>query len=245
MAKLGEVEDLTGKTFNFLKVIERAPDRVTTSGQKRKFWLCECLLCGNRKEISGQMIKSGRTKSCGCYQAFKGKAERNIKFCAECGKPFECPPSEKTVTCSTECRRIHAKKRQTGVTRSDETRQKISAAAQGRDMTELQIIATEAAKASPKSGRFETNINAKDWHLVSPEGRHYRFRSLNFWLREHCREFFDCEPDSRGYINARSGLCNAKRAVLGKIPEGQRPCCTYKGWRVLPVDADFENDKFE
>lgn len=238
MAKLGEVEDLTGKTFNFLKVIERAPDRVTTSGQKRKFWLCECLLCGNRKEISGQMIKSGRTKSCGCYQAFKGRASRNIKICVECGRPFECPLSEKTVTCSTECRRIHAQKRQAGIIRSAETRRKISRATKGRDMSDLQAIAVEAAKVSPNSGRFETNTNAKDWHLVSPEGKHYRFRSLNFWLREHCREFFGCEPDSRGYINAGAGLRNAKRAMLG----GKYPCCTYKGWRVIPVEEDDRKD---
>lgn len=242
MAKLGQVEDLTGKEFNFLKVIERAPDRVTPSGQNLHFWLCECLLCGKRKEISSQMLKSGSTKSCGCYQAFKGRVSRNIKICVECGRPFECPPSEGTVTCSPECRRIHAKKRQTGVKRSEETRAKISNAAKERDMTDLQAIGTEAAKASPKSGRFETNINAKDWHLVSPEGRHYRFHSLNFWLREHCREFFGCEPDSRGYANARSGLCNAKRAALGKISDGQRPCCTYKGWQVIPVDEDPQKD---
>lgn len=238
MAKLGQVEDLTGRTFNFLKVIERAPDRITPSGSKCKFWLCECLLCGKRKEISGQMLKSGRTKSCGCYQAFNGRASRNIKICVECGRPFECPPSEETVTCSMQCRKIHARKRQTGVTRSANTRKKISEAAKGRDMSNIQIVGTEAAKASPKSGRFETNINAKDWHLISPEGKHYYFHSLNFWLREHCREFFECEPDSRGYINARSGLSNAKRAMLGKISGGQRPCCTYKGWRVLPTDED-------
>lgn len=236
---MARAEDLTGKEFNFLKVIERAPDRITPSGQRVKHWLCECSICGKRKEVSGQMLKSGRTKSCGCYQAFKGKAERNIKFCVECGKPFECPPSEETVTCSLECRRIHAKRRQTGVKRSEETRKKISAAAQGRDMADLQRIAVEAVKASPKSGKFETNINAKDWHLISPEGKHYRFHSLNFWLREHCREFFGCEPDSRGFINAASGLRGAKRAMLG----GKYPCCTYKGWQVVPVEADFKDDK--
>ena len=238
---MAKAEDLTGREFNFLKVIERAPDRIVPSGQKRKFWICECLLCGNRKEVAGAELKSGRTKSCGCWQAAKGKAARNVKVCVECGKPFECPPSDKTVTCSPACRSAHASKRQAGKKMRAESRAKMSVAAQGRDMSDLQQIATEAAKQSPKSGRFVTNINAKDWHLISPDGKHYYFRSLNFWLREHCQEFFGCEPDSRGYINARSGLCNAKRAMLGKVPEGQRPCCTYKGWQVIPMYEDIQN----
>lgn len=238
-----KVEDLRGREFGYLKVLERATDRVTPSGQKRKFWLCECKLCGAQKEISGSDLKNGSIISCGCYRAFKGKAERNIKFCVECRKPFECPPSSNKVTCSPECRSRYASHRMVGKSVPDWVRQQLSDYAKGRDMSDLQIVATDAAKISPKSGRFETNVNAKDWHLISPNGVHYRFHSLNFWLREHCLEFFGCQPDSRGYTNARSGLSNAKRAMLGKIPEGKRPCCTYKGWRVIPVDADFENDK--
>lgn len=236
-------EDLTGKTFGHLKIIEKASDRVTPSGQKRKFWLCECLLCGSRKEIAGPDLKSGNTISCGCYTAIKGKAARNVKICAECGKPFECPPSDKTVTCSQKCRSIHASKRQTGKKMKEESRAKMAAAAKSRDMRSLQKIATEAAKASPNSGRFETNINAKDWHLVSPEGKHYHFHSLNFWLRENCKIFFGCDPDSREFKNAASGLRGAKRAMLGKISEGQRPCCTYKGWKVIPTDDDTQNQE--
>ena len=238
MAKTGKVEDLTGKEFGFLKVLERARDRVTPSGQKRKFWLCECQLCGTQKEVAAQDLKRGNTKSCGCYRAVKGKAERNIKICVECGKSFECPPSESTVTCSSKCRKLHAKKRQTGKTLSEETRKKISSAAKERDMTDLQPIATEAAKKSLKSGRFETNVNAKDWHLISPDGKHYQFHSLSFWLRKNCRELFGCEPDSQGFNNARSGLSGAKRAMLGKKTKGQRPCCTYKGWQVIPTETD-------
>ncbi len=236
---MAKPEDLTGQEFGFLKVIKKVPDRVTPSGQKRKFWLCECQICGTRKEISAQDLKRGSAISCGCYRAVIGKGKRNIKICAVCGKPFECPPSDKTVTCSPECRRIRAKNRQTGVKRSDETRKKISAASKGRDMSELQISGTEVAKMSPKSGRFETNVNAKDWHLIGPDGRHHRFHSLNFWLRENCREFFRCEPDSREYKNVRSGLSRAKRAALGKISGDQRPCCTYKGWQVIPTTDDF------
>ncbi len=149
---MAKAEDFTGKEFDKIKILGRAKDRATPSGQKRIFWTCECLLCGEK--------------------------------------------------------------------------------AKGRDMSELQSAGTAAAKASPKSGRFTTNINAKDWHLISPEGKHYYFRSLNFWLRENCRKLFGCEPDSWEYINVASRLRNAKCAVLGR----KYPCCTYKGWQVIPIN---------
>lgn len=176
---MAKPENLTGQEFGFLKTMEKAPDRVTPSGQKRKFWMCEC-------------------------------------------------------------RGIHAKNRQAGVKRSNETRKKISAASKGRDMSELQSLGTEAAKMSPKSGRFETNVNAKDWHLISPDGEHYYFHSLNFWLRENCENLFGFAPDSKDFYNAVSGLGRAKRSVMGKLPDGQRPGYSYKGWRVLPTNDDYK-----
>ena len=65
---------------------------------------------------------------------------------------------------------------------------------------EIQRKATEAAKKSPKSGRFETNRAAIDWHLVSPEGEHFYIHSLSFWLRENCDKF-EVEPDSKEFFN--------------------------------------------
>ncbi|MGN0378510.1 MAG: hypothetical protein ACI4EU_02855 [Butyrivibrio sp.] len=159
---------------------------------------------------------------------------KNKKICVICGKEFFSPPSSKTVTCSLACRKERARRSSTGRVYSDESRKKISSKAKGRDLSNLQPKAVEAAKRSPNSGRFETNINAIDWHLISPEGRHYYFHSLNKWLRENCLELFGCEPDSRQYNNVRSGLAGAKRAMMGK----KYPCCTYKGWQVIPTDYD-------
>lgn len=163
----------------------------------------------------------------------------NTKNCVECGKIFPCSPSTKKVTCSSECRKKHAAKIRTGRKLSKETRQKISEAATGRDMSKLQKIGTEAAKSSPKSGRFDTNANAMNWHLISPNGEHFYFRSLNHWLRENCICFFGCEPDSKEFKNVASGLRGAKRSTMGKISQRQRPCCTYKGWRVIPTEDDI------
>lgn len=161
---------------------------------------------------------------------------KNQKICIICGKPFFDPPSNKTVTCSPECRKEYARIRQTGRKYSEESRKKLSEVAKKHDISALQAKATEAAKKSPKSGRFQTNVNAIDWHLISPEGRHYYAHSLNFWLRENCRELFGVEPDSREFNNVRAGLSGAKRAAMGK--KSYR-CYTYKGWQVVPTENDF------
>ena len=77
-----------------------------------------------------------------------------------------------------------------------------------------------------------------EWHLVSPDGIHYRFRSLRNWLRENGRELFGVEDDTRQFNNVISGLSRVKKSVLGTLPPGQRPGYTYKGWRVIPVEKD-------
>ncbi len=55
-------EDLTGRKFGRLLVVER------TSGAspKHTYWKCRCD-CGNVTVTASQKLKSGRSKSCGCY----------------------------------------------------------------------------------------------------------------------------------------------------------------------------------
>ena len=55
-----KLNDLTGKKFGRLKVIKRA------EMTKRVKWLCECE-CGNIVIVDASNLKSGHTKSCGCY----------------------------------------------------------------------------------------------------------------------------------------------------------------------------------
>lgn len=77
---MAKAENLIGQTFGFLEVIDAAEDRVTPSGQKKKRWFCKCTLCGSHKVVCGQDLKRGTVKSCGCYRAYKGKLQRNIKI---------------------------------------------------------------------------------------------------------------------------------------------------------------------
>ena len=159
---------------------------------------------------------------------------KKSKKCVICGNMFYSLPSDKTVTCSPACRAERTRRQHLGMKPSEKTKEKMSKKAKGRDMSAIIKLGAEATKKSPKAGRFITNINAKDWYLISPEGKEYKFHSLMLWLRENCRELFGCEPDSREFHNVRSGLSGAKRAALGK----EFPCCTYKGWRVIPTKDD-------
>jgi len=59
---MGKLIDETGNTYGRLTVVGRADNKGT-----RAKWLCECS-CGNTKEVTGKMLRTGKTKSCGCYR---------------------------------------------------------------------------------------------------------------------------------------------------------------------------------
>lgn len=64
MAKL---IDLTGKQFGKLTVVRQAEDQFIGKDKRRmQTWECLCS-CGNTKIILGESLRSGKTKSCGCY----------------------------------------------------------------------------------------------------------------------------------------------------------------------------------
>lgn len=58
-------ENLIGKRFGRLIVLDESKERRTSNGSKK--WLCRCD-CGVSKTIAGDFLKDGKTKSCGCYQ---------------------------------------------------------------------------------------------------------------------------------------------------------------------------------
>lgn len=59
--------DLTGKTFAFLTVIDRAPPKQNTPAT---FWRCACI-CGREAVIDSSRLRNGRTGSCGCKKGFR------------------------------------------------------------------------------------------------------------------------------------------------------------------------------
>jgi hypothetical protein len=58
-------ENLSGKKFNRLLVLEIISCRNSKDNRTKYKCLCDC---GNTKIIDGSLIKTGRTKSCGCLQ---------------------------------------------------------------------------------------------------------------------------------------------------------------------------------
>lgn len=58
------VEDLTGRTFGELKVLERAGSTKSSSGSNYTMWLCECS-CGRTVVVRSSSLKNGHTSSCG------------------------------------------------------------------------------------------------------------------------------------------------------------------------------------
>lgn len=61
------VEDLTGQRFHRLVVVRFDSNRKWKTGNRQRFWLCQCD-CGKSTVLSTNALKTGNTKSCGCYK---------------------------------------------------------------------------------------------------------------------------------------------------------------------------------
>lgn len=73
-------EDLTGKTFGNLIVLEQVEDLICENGKHRPQWKCKCKICGNDNVIvKGRGLISGTTKQCKNCNG-KMTAERSRKL---------------------------------------------------------------------------------------------------------------------------------------------------------------------
>ena len=61
---MGKVISLVGNRYGALTVLSRAP-KPENAKSTSAFWLCKCD-CGNEKIISGNVLKQGKARSCGC-----------------------------------------------------------------------------------------------------------------------------------------------------------------------------------
>jgi hypothetical protein len=62
------MENLVGKKFNRLTVMEY----VRTDKHYNSYWLCKCD-CGNEVVITAGRLRTGHSKSCGCYMRERSK----------------------------------------------------------------------------------------------------------------------------------------------------------------------------
>lgn len=72
-------ESLVGQKFELLTVLERAPNYIQPSGETKVMWRCQCA-CGNVVDVRAHQLKSGHTKSCGCYQEISKLENLKSKF---------------------------------------------------------------------------------------------------------------------------------------------------------------------
>lgn len=177
-------------------------------------------------KVCGKQIANARTYcSMECY----GKDHRHYSTCVICGKKYQAPPSDKRSTCANpECVRENKVRKHTGKSNKwpEESKAKISGV-----QTDNLKMGTPSAQKSPIAGRFETNQNAKDWILISPEGKEYRCRNLTEWARNHC-DLFGKEPGDRSALQITAGF----RAIATSLRGNRKTSCsTYFGWTLLGV----------
>lgn len=63
---MGKLIDLTGKRFGRWTVLERAENQVV-AGKTNVFWKCRCE-CGTERDVNGNALRRGVSRSCGCWQ---------------------------------------------------------------------------------------------------------------------------------------------------------------------------------
>ena len=69
-------KDLIGQTFGLLTVTSRAPNYISKTGQEA-VWHCRCE-CGNELDVRAGQLRSGHTKSCGCFQKKKAAEVKTV-----------------------------------------------------------------------------------------------------------------------------------------------------------------------
>lgn len=158
-----------------------------------------------------------------------------IKNCLVCGKEFQASPSDKKVTCSKECLKIRRSQISRGKKMSETAVERMSARAKSRGFTDNLKKGTQAAMASPKAGRFDTNINAKDWILISPFGETYKCHSLTNFIRKN-PQLFDIDGSDEEVNRVAAGI----RTIKGNMKHNRRGH-SYHGWTLeLPSENIFK-----
>ncbi|MCB2308883.1 hypothetical protein LGL08_20640 [Clostridium estertheticum] len=158
----------------------------------------KCPVCGK--------IYKGRNKyacSMACYAMLK----TNKKVCIICGKEFNDPKCNDTVTCSKECSAANRKNPELI----------------NKNLVSLEK-AHEVVSIRPLTGPFETNINARAWRIQAPSGEIFECRNLKLWLREH-------EDMLDGTVaQAWDGITKIKYTMQGKRKNKSHQ---WKGWQLI------------
>ena len=161
------------------------------------------------------------------------------KACPVCGKSFNAPPSGR-VTCSKECGAVQLTRSKIGRRKawSEEAKERLAKKGKSPNL----VLGNLAAQKSPKVGRFESNINAKIWTIVSPSGEEIAVQNLREWARNNCG-LFDKPSTDRAAYQICSGFTAIAQTMSGyRGGEGnkRRGSLSYFGWTLKepPINQD-------
>jgi hypothetical protein len=100
-----------------------------------------------------------------------------------------------------------------------------------------QPLATAAARVSRKSGKFESNIHAKKWRIVSPSNQIFIARNLYQFVRDNSDLFLPKDVIFKRRCGKRGTggeYCNATSGLLQAASSGRH----WKGWTCMKIEDE-------
>lgn len=209
------------------------------------FWLFKCD-CGKEHIASGDSVRRGITKSCGCLKLDQlrqlgSSAEHRAKLSAGAKRYLASNPSERNARID----RLHkGRDAMTKEQRQERFTDEVKAALfegiaearkdplfvkRNRDrITESSFVArrTEAIKASPLC-RGPSSVHALCWSLKSPDGVVFQFKNLSHFIRTNSNLF---TPEQLVVVT-KTGITRIGRRLEALSPRRKRtPHLQADGW---------------
>ena len=161
-----------------------------------------CPICG--REFTCKKFAERTYCSKSCTNRARG---RNSETCVVCGKTFFKPASQQAKTCCESCYKIL-----------------LSRNASAQDLTAMR----EGYRTNPRTASTPENVHAREWSLRAPNGKVYRFKNLNFFIREH-RELFPPE-----FLTERRGTPAVASRLSALAPwrreKMRKKSHSWRGW---------------
>lgn len=178
-----------------------------------------CLVCG--KPI--QFTESGKNRKYCSFACFgKAREKKVLWVCQKCGVQRITKPSLAKATFCSKC--------DDHINDPSFIKKMVEATSKPESRKRQIESMLENNKTNPRTGKFDTNASATEWHLRSPDGVEFHFRNLRHFIRTHRFIFTEAqlklEPscrhsDPRTQIEKRLGRLN---------PMNKHPQTTAQGW---------------
>lgn len=158
------------------------------------------------------------------------------RVCPVCRTTFEAPANSTRYACTAPCAApLHAQALASIEDMWAGEGRKVRIARERRERgLRLQPVGVAAARLSPLSGRFESNVSASNWVVIDPTGRRREVRNLRLWCSQNAALFAPHD-----WRNAYAGLKMVAAWLRGKTA---RQASTWRGWSLadIPTRSDVD-----